>query len=620
MEKKTNNRILTIGTLFIALSIMLMQTVNADFIITEVSPRPNNGTLEFVELYLIGYEGTDIGIVDNFAGSNIKQMQRYINGTIIDYDNHSYTGYAIITQYPEHFIDTMNTNVTECLIIGLTGRIGNGLADSGDEVHITINNNTKSFYYTNAVRGKSYNNPCDSHECVYYYHDSSEYYIDYETPCYGLISNIMDDNDYHDETDDEYTDGDEEHDESSGDEGMDDGSEEEYDNDNQNGEENNNGNGSDDTPEENNNGDDTGAEEPVDDTNNEDEHSEDDTTEDSTDDSSDDSTEGSGEDNDSNENEEQTDEEYNDNGNGGQEEQDDSTNNNEENQNDCPTITITAKETPYTTRIEYRIIGNGNDYDYWIEYYNGSIARNKAVSKTNTQKTYTPKQGYSMQESIFRIIAQYHNECDGIKVNATKYVMFVHAVKEDAPQEEEEKCTIIVPPPNNPGLSNAMNNPQVIRSFYTRAQRQSAEYNYFYGLTPNMTNISLYACSIMPVTHPKDNKHVFRHETISIGMPVLLALSENNSVIDIMIGTKPGFINDTSNEAEEYEAIVEEKAVNDTILKDTINSAAIRTVTPNENSLLGVDNKKPLWEKAMPYAIPTMLIGIVGVAAFRRIK
>jgi len=540
MEIKYNNHkknsyrqtsILLLG-LFI---IILSQSVNGSFIITEVSPRPLNSTLEFVELYLLDYNGENIIIKDNFGTSTINSIRLYDNGLISDYQNETYNGYVLITQYPDYFIEFIGDyDEISCLIIGLSGRIGNGLADSGDELNVTITDTWRFFNYTNSVRGQSYNNPCDNNDCVTNNEYSSlEYYLANETPCTGLINVIIEENEEENE---------EEQEEVSEEEIVDD---------------------------------EIIEEEPI-----QDEESEE--TEEIIDEENESIEEETNEEN----NDEETEENQDDTLEDETEETDQETGNdneqNDENNNVCEEIIIESQSHPYKTRIEYRIISKGLEYDYWIEYYNGSIARNPGTSKTNAIKTFTPKKGKSEQEIIYRIMVKYNDICTGEEKILHRYVMFVHPFKEEIEDKKEEvECK-----PNNittiaKTTINQIPKNNLLKSFYTRAQKKADNYNYFYNTGNISENVSLYACSIFSVTEPENNKHIFPHNILGNGLPVLLALDNQNRVLEAFVGTKPEFIQ------EDEIIIIDFNETNNTIIADSnnelsnaITSAAIRTVKP----------------------------------------
>jgi hypothetical protein len=551
-KKKLSRHICIMLFAFIAL--IFAQNASAFFIISEVSPRPVNSTLEFVELYFLEYNGEQISIVDNYASSTISSMQILRNGIISDYDNESYNGYALITQYPEHFIDMIsNESDIECMIIGLSGRIGNGLADGGDEVNVTIYGTSRFFSYTSSVRGQSYNNPCDENDCVENEaYTSSDYYLDNETPCTGLFSIIMDE-----DIEDEH----------------------------------NNDNGNDDsesTDDDVNNDDNEDNDESIEDDNTEEIIGEDEAIDEDNNDTSD---------------EEDVDEAI--------QEETDNTNNSE-----CLEITIQSQNAPFTTRIEYRIISKGTEYEYWIERYNGSIAKKSAISKTNAIKTFTPKQAGSEEEMIFRIVVKYNDSCIENRI-IEHYVMFVHQYKDEETKEAE--CLPCNATSNAQAVLNSVPKNALLKSFYTRAQKRADEYNFFFSTGNLSNNTMLYACSIMPVTDTESNKHVFAHNIISRGMPVLLALDDNYNVLEAIVGAKPEFI--ANDETAEYNISPEQSESEEKSLSNAITSSALKTIMPanmpdgqKEMSFSGALNK------AQPYAIPALLIGIVGFAAFRKIR
>lgn len=112
--------------------------------ITEVHPAP---TLleEYVELWVDSPNGTLV-IEDNYETDTIA----------LELAN--YTGPILIVEDAALFIGL------ECPIIELSSRIGNGLANGGDRVHVTLGNKTDAFVYTSSEPGMSYSRCvlCDS--------------------------------------------------------------------------------------------------------------------------------------------------------------------------------------------------------------------------------------------------------------------------------------------------------------------------------------------------------------------------------------------------------------------------------------------------------------------------
>lgn len=104
--------------------------------ITEVQPNPASGP-EYVELWLSG-EGGNLTLNDSYGTDTVAVP----DGT---------TGLVIVAP------TAAGLEGLSCPVLSLDSPIGNGLANSGDGITVTLNGSTDSFSYSGSERGKSYN-------------------------------------------------------------------------------------------------------------------------------------------------------------------------------------------------------------------------------------------------------------------------------------------------------------------------------------------------------------------------------------------------------------------------------------------------------------------------------
>ena len=199
----------------------------------------------------------------------------------------------------------------------------------------------------------------------------------------------------------------------------------------------------------------------------------------------------------------------------------------------CPTPVISA-EPIQEERIRYRIASE-TPYAYSVSNLTHTLRSD--TSTTDSIKQYTPTP--NLPEQIYIIRAE--NDCGETNLTVGFVSDAHHCPEPDASvvcsayDERIEDLEL--------ELDTCTNPPQHMTSFYTLARNIAEEYTYRSSARSNATFL---ACAAHLVTREDERITAsFSDHELSSATPILLAL-ENGSVVDVRIGTVPGFVGNHS--------------------------------------------------------------------------